>query len=252
MRPDLLKELLEKVGRGALDPAAALEKLRNLSFEQLPFARVDHHRALRQGWPEAIFCEGKSAEQVLAIAEAIVGSGSNLLATRLDAEKYALLEGKIPSVRYNREGRIAVAIQDAPPPGGKVTLLTAGTSDIPVAEEAAETLGALGHAAERIYDVGVAGIHRLFAEGERIRDAEALLVFAGMEGALLSVVGGISAVPVIGVPTSIGYGTALGGMTALFGMLNSCASGVTVVNIDNGFGAACAAHRILAPLREGE
>ena len=252
MQLDRIRELLEGVARGDVETADALEKLRSLPFEELPFARIDHHRELRQGWPEAIFGEGKTEEQVLAISESIVKSGNNLLATRLSPEKFALLEGKIPNVRYNEAGRIAVAMQHDPPAGLKVALLTAGTSDIPVAEEAAETLGALGHNADRVYDVGVAGIHRLFAEGDRIARAAAVIVFAGMEGALLSVVAGICAAPVIGVPTSIGYGTSLGGLTALFGMLNSCASGVSVVNIDNGFGAACAVHRILRSNGERE
>jgi len=252
MQPDRIRELLDKVAGGEMEAAEAFEKLRHLPYEELEFARVDHHRAMRQGWPEAIFSEGKTAEQVLAISEAIVNSGSNLLATRLSPEKFAPLADKIPSIRYNEVGRVAVAIQQSPPPGKKVVILTAGTSDIGVAEEAAETLGVLGHEVDRVYDVGVAGIHRLFSEGKRIGEAAAVSVLAGMEGARVSVVAGICASPVIGVPTSIGYGTSFGGIAALLGMLNSCASGVTVVNIDNGFGAACAAHRILRSSGEGE
>ncbi len=251
MRPDALLELLESVARGDTRSADALEKLRTLPYEDLEFARVDHHRTLRQGWPEAIFCEGKAAEEILAISQAIYKSGSNLLATRLSPDKFDVIGKRIPGIRYNEKGRIAVAIQQEPEKGHPVAVLTAGTSDIPVAEEAIETLRSLGHDPDPIYDVGVAGIHRVIAQEERMRRARVILVLAGMEGALVSVVAGLTSVPVVGVPTSIGYGTALGGMTALFGMLNSCASGVTVVNIDNGFGAACAAHRILRSSQGG-
>jgi NCAIR mutase (PurE)-related protein len=240
-----LRELLGQIRSGSLSVDEAMEKLRRLPFEDLRFARVDHHRSIRQGWPEAIYCEGKQREEILAIARAIVDSGVNLLATRLEPDDAAALEKEIPGIRYNRRGRVAVKIMKEPEKGSLVPILTGGTSDIPVAEEAAETLSALGHKPDRIYDVGVAGIHRLWAEEEKIRSAPAVIVAAGMEGALLSVVGGVTGVPVVGVPTSVGYGTALGGLTPLFGMLNSCASGTTVVNIDNGFGAACAAHRII-------
>lgn len=250
MDPDRLREILERVRSGGLDPEEALGALRRLPYEDLGFARVDHHRPLRQGWPEAIFCEGKEPEETAAIARSILEAGSNLLATRLSPEGFAVLEKEIPGVRYNRRGRTAVKMVREPERGAPVPILTAGTSDIPVAEEAAETLLLLGHEPERIYDVGVAGVHRLYGETERIREAPALIVVAGMEGALLSVVAGLTAAAVIGVPTSVGYGTALRGFTPLFTMLNSCASGALVVNIDNGFGAACAAHRILRPLRE--
>ncbi|MFH1679420.1 MAG: nickel pincer cofactor biosynthesis protein LarB [Candidatus Eisenbacteria bacterium] len=252
MDRDRIREILDGVHSGRLDIEAALEMLRRLPFEDLGFARVDHHRGLRQGWPEAIFCEGKSAEEIVEIARAILDSGSNLLATRLSAESFEVLGRSIDGVRYNARGRTAVKIVRPPAEGDPVLLLTAGTSDIPVAEEAAETLEVLGHRPARVYDVGVAGIHRLWTEEKRIEEAPVIIVVAGMEGALLSVVAGIARVPVIGVPTSVGYGTALRGLTPLFGMLNSCASGTTVVNIDNGFGAACAAHRILQrmPRRE--
>jgi NCAIR mutase (PurE)-related protein len=245
MDRDRVRELLEEVRAGRVDVAAALERLRLLPFEDLGFARVDHHRSLRQGWPEAIFCEGKSADEVARIARAIVDAGSNLLATRLSPESHAVLAREVEGVRYNPKGRTAVKVVSPPEEGAPVLLHTAGTSDVPVAEEAAETLEVLGHPPVRVYDVGVAGIHRLWSEEKRLDEAAVVIVVAGMEGALLSVVAGIARVPVVGVPTSIGYGTALGGLTPLFGMLNSCASGTTVVNIDNGFGAACAAHRIL-------
>jgi len=245
MDRDTLRDLLGRIRSGSLSVDEAMEKLRRLPFEDLRFARVDHHRSIRQGWPEAIYCEGKRLDEIVAIAKAIVDSGVNLLATRLGEKEGAALEKEIPGVRYNERGRVAVKIVREPEKGSVVPVLTAGTSDIPVAEEAAETLAALGHEADRIYDVGVAGRHRRWGAEERIVSAPVLIVVAGMEGALLSVVGGITAVPVVGVPTSVGYGTALGGLTPLFGMLNSCASGTTVVNIDNGFGAACAAHRII-------
>jgi hypothetical protein len=245
MDRDRIREILEEIRGGRLSIDSGLERLRLLPFEDLGFARVDHHRGLRQGWPEAIFCEGKSADETASIARSILDAGSNLLATRLSAESFEVLARAVEGVRYNPRGRTAVKIVNPPPEGHSVLLLTAGTSDIPVAEEAAETLAVLGHAPVRVYDVGVAGIHRLWSEEKRIEEAPVIIVVAGMEGALLSVVAGIARVPVIGVPTSVGYGTALGGLTPLFGMLNSCASGTTVVNIDNGFGAACAAHRIL-------
>lgn len=251
MDRDRLRALLEEIRSGRLEVAEALERLRLLPYEDLGFARVDHHRGLRQGWPEAIFCEGKSADEIVSIARSILDAGSNLLATRLSPESSAVLVRAIEGVRHNAKGRTAVKIVSPPPAGAPVLLLTAGTSDIPVAEEAAETLAALGHEPERIYDVGVAGIHRLWSEEKRLTLAPVVIVVAGMEGALLSVVAGIARVPVIGVPTSVGYGTALGGITPLFGMLNSCASGTTVVNIDNGFGAACAAHRILQSTPRG-
>lgn len=252
MDRDTLRELLGEVKAGRVDVAAALERLRHLPFEDLEFARVDHHRSLRQGWPEAIFCEGKTAEQVAEIAKAIVRSGSNLLATRLSPESFAVLEKAVDGVRYNRMARTATKIVREPEKGEAVPILTAGTSDIPVAEEASETLRALGHEPKPVYDVGVAGIHRLRDAGEALGGAPVIIVVAGMEGALVSVVAGLVSAAVIGVPTSVGYGTSLGGLTPLFGMLNSCASGATVVNIDNGFGAACAAHRILqsSPRRE--
>ncbi|MFH1279412.1 MAG: nickel pincer cofactor biosynthesis protein LarB [Candidatus Eisenbacteria bacterium] len=252
MDHDLLREMLEEVRAGHMDVASALDRLRHLPFEDLEFARVDHHRSLRQGWPEAIFCEGKTPEQVAGIARSIVDHGSNLLATRLSPESFAFLDKAVEGVRYNRLARTATKIVKEPAKGSVVPILTAGTSDMPVAEEAAETLRLFGHEPRPVYDVGVAGIHRLRDARGAIDGAPALIVVAGMEGALVSVVAGLVRVPVIGVPTSVGYGTALGGITALFGMLNSCASGAVVVNIDNGFGAACAAHRILqsGPRRE--
>ena len=214
--------------------------------ESLPYATVDHHRALRNGYPEVIFAEGKTAGQVIGIAERIAEHGDGFLATRVPAAMHGPIAARFPNVVLNEVARTAWLAPASPPPAGRGTVLivTAGTSDIPVAEEAAVTACALGNRVERLTDVGVAGIHRVLAQGDALAKASVVIVVAGMEGALASVVGGLVAAPVIAVPTSIGYGASFGGIAALLGMLNSCASGVTVVNIDNGFGAACAASRI--------
>ncbi|MDC0747242.1 nickel pincer cofactor biosynthesis protein LarB [Polyangium mundeleinium] len=247
MDPRRVEELLERVRRGDATVEQAVEALKSLPFRDLGFATVDHHRALRQGMPEVIFGEGKSGEQIAGIAEEMVGAGTNVLVTRIDAEKAAIVGRRLPSFRYAPLARTG-SVELAPPPKrlcAPVAVVTAGTSDNEVAEEAAETLSALGLEPLRIYDIGVAGIHRLLHRVEDLRRASAAIVCAGMEGALPSVVGGMISTPVIAVPTAVGYGTALSGFTALFAMLTSCASGVSVVNIGNGFGAAMAVHRMM-------
>lgn len=247
MDPRLVRELLERVRASDVSIDDAMESLRQLPFRDLGFANIDHHRALRQGVPEVIFGERKTAEQIAQIAEEIARTGHNVLVTRVDEAKAAELTARIPRFRYARLARtMRLDIEPVPSRGqGPVAVVTAGTSDLSVAEEAVETLEAVGLSPVRHYDVGVAGIHRLLHRIEDLRKAAAVIVCAGMEGALPSVVGGVVSAPVVAVPTSVGYGTALSGFTALFSMLTSCASGVVVVNIDSGFGAAMAVHRIL-------
>ncbi|HEX4476466.1 MAG TPA: nickel pincer cofactor biosynthesis protein LarB [Polyangiaceae bacterium] len=250
MDPRRLEELLRSVQSGSVDVERALSELRTLPFADLGYARVDHHRALRQGIPEVVLAEGKTPEHVAGVVEELMRAEQNVLVTRLAAEPAAIVLARIPALEYVPLARIAKYRKRAAEPRGEgfVAVVTAGTSDIPVAEEALETLSMCGIATERIFDVGVAGIHRVLAEVERLRRARAVIVIAGMEGALASVIGGLVAAPVIAVPTSVGYGVAFAGITALFGMLTSCASGITVVNIDNGFGAAMATVRLLAPV----
>ena len=249
MRAEQLEALLADVAAGRLAPPAALERLRHLPFEDLPFARIDHHRALRQGQPEVVFCEGKSLEQVVGICERLEAATGSFLGTRATEAMASALRERFPLVQWNPAGRtVRLAAPDAPPPtAGPALIVSAGTSDLPVAEEAASVGEAFGLCVERLVDVGVAGIHRVLAAGDALGRAKVVIVVAGMEGALPSVVGGLVAVPVIAVPTSVGYGASFGGLAALLGMLNSCAAGVTVVNIDNGFGAAVAAARICRP-----
>jgi hypothetical protein len=239
--------LLADVEAGRVSPAAAIEQLRHFPVENLDFARLDHHRALRQGHPEVVFSLGKTPEQVLTICERLEAATSSFLCTRVSAEQAALLTGRFPGAMWDPVGRtVHLASADAVPhPGDPVLVVCAGTSDLPVAEEAAVTASAFGATVDRLADVGVAGLHRLFGASERLGAAGAVIVVAGMEGALPSVVGGLVAVPVIAVPTSVGYGASFGGLAALLAMLNSCAAGVTVVNIDNGFGAGVAAARIV-------
>jgi pyridinium-3,5-biscarboxylic acid mononucleotide synthase len=246
VRAEQLEALLADVAAGRLPPAAALERLRHLPFEDLPFARIDHHRALRQGQPEVVFCEGKTLEQVVAICDRLEAATGSFLGTRASAAMATALQARFPRVVWNETARtVLLSPVDAPAAArGPVLIVSAGTSDLPVAEEAAVVAEAFGTRVERLVDVGVAGIHRLLAAGDALQQARVVIVVAGMEGALPSVVGGLVAVPVIAVPTSVGYGAAFGGLAALLGMLNSCAAGVTVVNIDNGFGAAAAASRI--------
>jgi pyridinium-3,5-biscarboxylic acid mononucleotide synthase len=246
MDPERLRVLLQSVRKGELEPEAALGELSRLPFEDLGFARIDHHRHLRCGMPEVVFGEGKTPEQIAPIAERILAAHGRVLVTRVGPEKAEQVCALLPRLSFDAVARTLTAVERPRAPlDGRVVIVTAGTSDRPVAAEAASTLAVAGAEAECLDDVGVAGLHRLLEELPRLRAAEVLIVVAGMEGALPSVVGGLMERPVIAVPTSIGYGAALSGFTALFGMLTSCASGVTVVNIDNGFGAAMAALRIL-------
>jgi hypothetical protein len=243
-----IEALLADVAAGRMTPAAALERLRHLPFEDLQFARIDHHRDLRQGHPEVVFCEGKTSEQILAICERLEAASGTFLGTRASEAVATHLAARFPRMVWNRLARtvhLPVAHQSKPGPRtGTILVISAGTSDLPVAEEAAVVAEVFGHPVERLVDVGVAGLHRLLVATEQMERARAVIVVAGMEGALPSVVGGMVSVPVIAVPTSVGYGASFGGLAALLGMLNSCAAGVTVVNIDNGFGAAAAASRI--------
>lgn len=247
MSPERLLALLERVRSGAVGPEAALRELETLPFSDLGYANVDHHRELRQGLPEVILGQGKTADQIAGIARRLLEAGQNVLVTRLGPEAAVAVLHAVPELAYNALARTALAMPRpvVSQPGPPVAVVTAGTSDLPVAEEALETLRAAGVPAERIVDVGVAGLHRLLDRLELLQRARAVIVVAGMEGALPSVVGGLIAVPVVAVPTSTGYGVALEGLTALFGMLTSCAAGITVVNIDNGFGAAMAVVRML-------
>lgn len=243
-----LEALLEAVRAGQLEPAAALQRLIHFPSEDLKFAQVDHHRALRQGLPEVVFCAGKTTEQIVAICEGLVRQTGGFLGTRVSADQASALRGRFPDCRLNPLARTVVLPAERPPvvTGADLLVISAGTSDLPVAEEAVEVALASGLTVQRLNDVGVAGIHRLLSASDALHRAAAIIVVAGMEGALPSVVGGLVAVPVIAVPTSVGYGASFGGIAALLAMLNSCAAGVTVVNIDNGFGAAVAAFRILA------
>ncbi len=234
-----LEDILSQVQKGDMSIEEALGQLKHLPYEDLDFAKIDHHRELRRGFPEIVFGLGKTEEQIKNISRSIIAKGSNLLVTRVQPEVFAHLHQDMPELAYNEPGRVMYYKSKPPPQGkGKIAIMTAGTSDIPVAEEASVTCDLLGNTVEKIYDVGVAGIHRLFGEYARIKDARVIIVTAGMEGALPSVVAGITDIPIIAVPTSVGYGANLGGITALLAMLNSCPGGVAVVNIDNGFGAA--------------
>lgn len=239
-----LKNLLEKVKCGEIEVSDALESLRTLPFEDLGFSKIDHHRQLRTGFPEVIFCEGKTDDQVAQISESILNAGHPLLATRATPSMFEGVKKLYPEARYNELGRTISVLQSNPDGEDGVLVVSAGTSDLPVAEEAAETAFMMGCPPERLYDVGVAGLHRLIGNHEKLLNARIIIVVAGMEGALPSVVGGLVDTPVIAVPTSVGYGASFGGLAALLGMLNSCASGVTVVNIDNGFGAGYSASLI--------
>ncbi len=247
MRPEEVKALLSSMKEGTTTVEDALRKLRRSPVEDLGFAQLDTHRELRQGIPEAILAEGKTPSQVVAIAERLLDSTTSpVLATRVSAEVAAALLERFPEADFNALARVIVM---RPVTGttslGTLTIVSAGTSDLPVAEEAAVTASSQGASIERINDVGVAGIHRLLAVQDRLHEADVVIVIAGMEGALASLVGGITAAPVIAVPTSVGYGASFGGLAALLAMLNSCAAGVAVMNIDNGFGAAVFALRLL-------
>lgn len=237
MDPNTLRQLLENVQDGSISIDNAVEHLKKLPFDDLGYAKIDYHRCIRQGVPEVIFCQGKTIDQIRGIIERIIQFHSNILATRATRETYENILDISPSAIYYEQARIIIINPQMIELIGNVAVVSAGTSDIPIAEEAAITAETLGSKVNRIYDVGVAGIHRLLYACEDLFKANVVIVVAGMEGALASVVGGLISSPVIGVPTSIGYGASFGGIAALLSMLNSCASGVSVVNIDNGFGA---------------
>jgi NCAIR mutase (PurE)-related protein len=249
MNRQQLRALLDAVGSGAISPESAqdqlLQVLRQQPYEDLGFARVDHHRNARQGFPEVIFGQGKTPAQIAAIAARIVATGQSLLVTRTSMEAHQAVAAQLPAARFHELARCITLDHAATPPGrGTILVAAAGTADLPVAEEAAVSAESMGNQIDRLYDVGVAGLHRLLKEHARLGAARVIIVVAGMEGALPSVVGGLVDVPVIAVPTSVGYGASFGGLTALLAMLNSCATGISVVNIDNGFGAAAIASSI--------
>jgi pyridinium-3,5-biscarboxylic acid mononucleotide synthase len=240
-----IRQLFEQVRERKVSPDEAVQRLRHLPFEDLGFAKVDHHRALRNGMPEVVFGLGKKPAQVAQIFARLAEHGGNVLATRTNKEQFAAVKRKVRRAKYDEGSRTIVLRNDSAKYGkGIVAVVSAGTSDIPVAEEAVATVEIMGNDVERLYDVGVAGIHRLLANRESLTRARVVIVCAGMEGALPSVVGGMVGVPVIAVPTSVGYGAAFEGLAALLGMMNSCASNVSVVNIDNGFGAGYVASLI--------
>ncbi len=248
MNPEQLHALLSDVAAGRLSPLDALERLRHFPIENLRFAQLDHHRPLRLGQPEVVFCSNKTVEQVVTICDRLAAATGGFLGTRASEEQAEFLLQRFPGLEWNRLARTVYLRAAGWVPStrtGAILVVSAGTSDLPVAEEAAVVAEALGNCVERLDDVGVAGLHRLLRATEQLNRAAVIIVVAGMEGALPSVVGGLVRVPVIAVPTSVGYGASFGGVAALLAMLNSCASGVTVVNIDNGFGAAAAASRIL-------
>ncbi|TNF42248.1 MAG: nickel pincer cofactor biosynthesis protein LarB [Bacteroidetes bacterium] len=240
-----LEKILRGIGAGTVSVEEALEKLRDFPYTDLGFARIDHHRELRTGYPEIVYCAGKTPEQVRAIFMAMEGHDNNIIGTRAGKEMFDQVSPFLPSAVYYETARIiSIEKKKITPPGTHIAIITAGTSDIPVAEEAAVTAELLGNNVVRIYDAGVAGIHRLVDKLPEIRACRVAVVIAGMEGALASVVGGLVNMPVIAVPTSVGYGASFEGISALLAMMTSCAAGVTVVNIDNGFGAGFAASRI--------
>lgn len=247
MNPQKIKKILQDVKSGKIDPDKAFEKLKNLPFEDLGFAILDHHRTLRTGMPEVIYAPGKTAAQIEKMASRMRKTGIEVLITRTDNKTFQKIKTKFQNATFNPDARIIHIPQRKKQKArdGTILVISAGTSDIPVAEEAAITAEAMGLNVKRIFDVGVAGIHRLLAHKDKFDEARVIIVIAGMEGALASVVGGMVDVPVIAVPTSVGYGASFGGISALLSMLNSCVPGVVVVNIDNGFGAACAANLIV-------
>lgn len=239
MTRETLLQLLQQIQRGDATPESALAQIAKLPYEDTGFAKIDHHRSLRLGLPEVIYAAGKTPAQVAEIFARMAAAGGSVIATRASAEAFAAVREQVPTVKYHAEARLlGLAAVSSTPPVGRIAVICAGTSDLPVAEEAAVSAEYLGVAVDRVVDVGVAGLHRILAQTEVLARAQAVIVCAGMEGALPSVVGGLVAAPVIAVPTSVGYGSAFGGLTALLGMLNSCSPNVCVVNIDNGFGAA--------------
>lgn len=243
MHSQRLKEILSALKKGKIEIDEAVDSLKDLPYENMDFARVDHHRALRQGVPEVIYAEGKRPEDVVSIAQAMHKKSGKVFITRADKGIAKLIRPKIKGVIFHEASGV-IAIGGEKKKTGLVLVVSAGTSDIPVAEEAAITASFLGSEVQSVFDIGVAGIHRLMDQRAKLDSARAIVVVAGMEGALPSVVGGLTDKPLIAVPTSVGYGTSLGGLTALFAMLNSCVPGIAVMNIDNGFGAGCLAHKI--------
>lgn len=245
MNPESIRALFDDVKTGKLTPDEAVEHLRHMPFEDLDFAKVDHHRPLRNGMPEVIFGQGKTPEQVAEIFRRLAQHGSNVLATRVTDQQFDAVQRILPDAEYRKAAHAVTLRRDSKKYGkGRISVISAGTSDIPIAEEAVVTAELMGNEVEHLYDVGVAGIHRLLAHRQLLTESRVIIVCAGMEGALPSVVGGLVGVPVIAVPTSVGYGAAFQGLAALLGMMNSCASNVTVVNIDNGFGAGYVASLI--------
>jgi len=246
MNPETITSLLSQVAQGSISVADATTRFKDLSFEDIDFANIDHHRSLRKGFPEVIFGQGKTSAQIIGILERMIPREEIILVTRIDEKKAGDVQNALPAAEYFQEARLLRIQKRAPALTGfgKILIISAGTSDIPVAREAALTAQAMGNEVETLFDVGVAGIHRLFAHRDNILKASVIIVIAGMEGALPSVVAGMVKAPVIAVPTSIGYGTSFNGMTALLGMLNSCSSNIAVVNIDNGFGAGYMASSI--------
>jgi len=252
METGFLKNLLEQVQKGHMNVDTAMDTLKTLPFEDLGYARIDLHRCMRNGVPEVIYCEGKTVEQIKGIVKRIARYHCNILATRASGENFEGVRGIEPDSVYHQDARIIVVKPRPVVKTGNIAVVTAGTSDIPVAEEAAITAEVLGNQVTRIYDAGVAGIHRILAARDDLHKANVAVVVAGMEGALASVVGGLVSCPVIGVPTSVGYGASFNGLAALLAMLNSCASGVSVVNIDNGFGAGYQASLINKMIAKAE
>jgi NCAIR mutase (PurE)-related protein len=248
---DRIKNILTKIEKGSLSAEEAWKLLGKYTFEDIHYAKIDHQRELRTGVPEVIFAPGKTEKQITEIFKRMLESGSDILISRVDKSVYNKLKRNYEGIKYHDSARMIVKIQNRKrrTARGTVAIVTGGTSDLNVAEEAAVTAESFGMTTERIYDVGVAGIHRLLAFNDNLKNADVIIVVAGMEGALPSVVGGLVSSPVIAVPTSMGYGASFGGIAALLGMLNSCAPGVTVVNIDNGFGAAMAAYKILNTMK---
>ena len=244
MSPQQIEQLLQQVRQGRVTIEQALQRLRSMPYEDLGFASLDHHRSLRQGFPEVVFCEGKTTAQVIAITRSFMKKRGPFLATRADPAVARAIRRLDRRARYYADARVVAVHPPRLRQQGHVLIVTAGTADVPVAEEARVTAEVMGSRIERLYDVGVAGLHRLLGRKERLFDARVIIVVAGMDGALPSVVGGLVNCPVIAVPTSRGYGASFGGLAALLTMLNSCAAGVGVMNIDNGFGAGCLAHRI--------
>jgi len=245
MQAEILRELLTEVRSGARTVDSAVERLRNLPYEDIGFARLDHHRALRKGFPEVVFCEGKRVEHVVEIMQRLEQKHTPILATRASREIFEAVAARMPAAQYFEDARvIQLGLNGNQPTTTSILIVCAGTADVAVAEEAAVTAAALGSRTERLYDVGVAGVHRLLAAHDTLNAANVIIVVAGMDGALPTLVAGLVSSPVIAVPTSVGYGTGLGGTAALMTMLNACAPGIAVVNIDNGFGAGYMAHLI--------